>query len=157
LWWLAEVNALQHAQVNLNEIYLRTLLGPIAPEYTLVIEQPAPGLRVGSPMPNNVTLAISFRSNTTGRSGRGRNYVVGLVEADVANNEVNSGVVALWQAAYAKLFVGEGYITSAVWSIYSRQQGGEDRLSGVLYPIFTVVATDPVVDSQRRRLPGRGK
>jgi hypothetical protein len=44
-----------------------------------------------------------------------------------------------------------------VWCIVSRFSGGQPRTAGEVYPVIAALVTDNVADSQRRRLPGRGR
>lgn len=156
-WYTAAIRPLQGNTVNLNEIYLRSLAGAVAAEYTTVVPQPSPGTRIGTPLPNNVTLAVSFRTGTTGRSARGRNYILGLVESDVDFNEVGGPVTEDWQDAYNELTTAGGAVPGYTWIVYSRRTAGAPRPTGVAFTIVTATIVNNIVDSQRRRLPGRGR
>ena len=107
-------------------------------------------------LPNNATLAIKFLTASRGRSARGRNYWVGLTENDVLNNTVNPVVVAAMIAAYQEL-LDAGTITEGAWSVVSRTLDGDPRNPGIAQLVTGVTVTDATVDSQRRRLPGRGR
>lgn len=127
---------------------------------------PATGSEVGaesSPgLPGNVSITISFRTANRGRSFRGRNYWVGLTEATVAANEVTSARIGEIISCYvAVVAVAEGEGWNHV--IASRYSGVDSdgkpipRANGVMTVVTTYIVVDTHVDSQRRRLSGRGQ
>jgi hypothetical protein len=81
--------------------------------------------------------------------------LLGLTENDVAGNQLNSIVQAAFVAAYEEL-LDPAVITVGEWSVASRFTNNEPRTTGISAPVTAVQATDNIVDSQRRRLPGRG-
>jgi len=105
--------------------------------------------------PGNVSLAISFRTSEAGRSGRGRNFVAGLVDLRDGNSlldDVYAGqVVTAWQGLRT---LG----SDAGWGqvVVSRFHAHAARTTGVVFPITSTLMVDRTIDSQRRRLPGRG-
>lgn len=113
------------------------------------------GVLLDPQLPNNDTLAISFRTGVAGRSFRGRNYIIGLTTAQVTRNIVNPDVLSILLAAYEALPTA----VSPDWAhvVVSRKSGGLWRTEGVATPVASYVVTDNIVDSQRRRLPGRGR
>jgi len=106
-------------------------------------------------LPGNVTVAISFRTESRGRSYRGRNYFIGLGEGSVTNDTVNSGIVTALVDAYEALAASVAAL-GAVHVVVSRVSGGVERETGVTTPV-TAYRVDSTVDSQRRRLAGRGR
>lgn len=113
------------------------------------------GTRTSPGLPTNVTLSIKFLTGLAGRAKRGRNYFAGLTEDQVTGLAVIGSNVTNILAGYQAVFdvmAGESY----TWVVASRalvdpEVGGE----GDIYQI-TSFATDGFVDSQRRRLAGRG-
>lgn len=106
-------------------------------------------------VPNNVTFCVTHRTQSRGRSFRGRSYVVGLAEGNVLNSRLGPIAVAGIVAAFEDLRAavqGDGLPMVVV----SRVANGVPRTTGVATPITECVSVDNVVDSQRRRLPGRG-
>lgn len=117
---------------------------------------PAPGTNSGSAMPNNVAACISLKSTSRGRSARGRSYIPGIPhEALIAPSEINATYAAALVTAWTEV-LGAG--ADAGWSpvVASRFTGGAARTTGVTFPIVTIAMFDNILDSQRRRLPGRG-
>lgn len=156
-WWVANLEAITGTHVTLREVYAVDLTTETSPTATHT-ETPAPaGDYTGTPLPNNVTLAVSFRTPGRGRSSRGRWYVVGLTETSLSSTlgqTVNvtyaAGVLDAFVALDAALPIGW---THVVCSFYTE---GAPRSAGVAIPITNYLLTDLTIDSQRRRLPGRG-
>lgn len=111
----------------------------------------------GEAAPNNCTMAVSFRTSLSGRSNRGRNYVPCLTNSQVTGNNIDTTWAQSVVDAYAQLLFGGGALPAGwVWVVVSRFTGGLPRVAGTFQEVFSVLVTDLVVDSQRRRLPGRG-
>jgi hypothetical protein len=108
-------------------------------------------------LPNNVTLSVSFRTGLTGRSYRGRNYWLGLTEPEVTNNVVSPSRTAAITAAYAGMMGNDAVVGGWHWGVYSRRHLNADRETGLFTAVTSIVIVDAQVDSQRRRLPGRGR
>jgi len=115
------------------------------------------GTLTGNTLPNNNSLTITFNTSNRGRSYRGRNFWPLLVEADVTNNEVSEGRANNIRGVYS-LMVGSDEVSSGwTWGVFSRIQNKVQLTNGVFTPIQSVKYTDRIVDSQRRRLPKRGR
>jgi hypothetical protein len=114
-----------------------------------------PGGVAGAALPNNVALVVKFLTAARGRSGRGRNYFPGLTEANVVANTVDASVANAIVDAYEQLLEA-GTITEGAWVVVSRFEDLAPRDPGISQLVTSVALTDRIVDSQRRRLPGRG-
>jgi hypothetical protein len=116
------------------------------------------GGSAGESMPNNVAPVVTFDTGQSGKSSHGRNYIPGIVNADVTINTISSTWAADIIAAYQALLPGGAFDPSPYfWSVLSRKSAGVTLLQAVAVPVLNVYFTDTTVDSQRRRLPGRGK
>lgn len=155
-WWTTHMKPLQANTVQLVEIGVRLLTTAISPAITYVPISPSFGTAGGASLPNNASLCVSFRTDLRGRSYRGRNYFIGLTEAQVTNNEVGTSVADDIQDAYAALLT-VAFDAGYSWVVVSRYSMNAPRVTGVATPITAVVIVDNTVDSQRRRLPGRGR
>jgi hypothetical protein len=118
----------------------------------------------GEAAPNNVAPAVSFRTGMAGRSFRGRNYIPGISNSSVVGNNVDAGWRDDILNGYSLLLPAGSVLPGTfVWVVASRFSGVDvdgkpiPRLAGIVTTITAVIFTDTVVDSQRRRLPGRGK
>lgn len=156
VWWNASYAAPLSSELSLREIYLTDLTRQDAATYTQAAPTPHPvGGDLDVAVPTNCALCVSFRSAARGRSARGRNYVPGLGEASVNQSRVSQTKVDAVKAAYQGLFTALGGLPWT-WVIVSRFTAGAPRPAGVVYPVTSVTIVDNVIDSQRRRLPGRG-
>lgn len=114
------------------------------------------------PMPNNVAYTISFKTGLSGRSFRGRNYIGGLPNTAITGNNIEAGTRTGLLDYYTTL-QALADSNGTPWVVVSRFSGVDPvtgapipRVTGVTTPILTVSTFDMTVDSQRRRLPGRG-
>lgn len=149
--WLSNIQGLQHAGVTLNSI----VCTDVEVEDGLQFENNVgtAGTREGAALPNNVTIAISFRTGFSGRSRRGRLYHMGLVEPDVTDNSVGVLVGAALLSNYGNFFSEIASTTTTQHVIVSYCNNGDWRTDALITPVASYVLTDTTVDTQRKRLP----
>lgn len=156
-WWDAEAQPYAASNVYLREVYCKSLHEANAAEGTYVFTPAAQGAATGDSLPNNVALALSLRTGLTGRSARGRWFWYGFVEGQVDASRVNPTTVGILQGAMTQLLTDISAL-GYQWSIVSFRTNNAPRVGGPVYfPVTDIVIVDSVVDSQRRRLPGRGQ
>lgn len=155
-WWNTEVRPFVAPQVSLVEIEVVDLTAGSNQGITVQTGLPIAGGSTVAALPNNVTLAIKKGTGLVGRSFRGRTYHIGLTETDVTNNTVIPGQVTNLRDAYDALRQPLGVAIPVNLCVLSEVSGGVQRDNGIC-TIVTGIGVDPVVDSQRRRLPGRGR
>jgi len=161
-WWEAEYAPLVSDGVQLREVVVTDMTTASSGQVSVAPATPAFGTQTSPDLPSNASLTVSFRTALRGRSFRGRNYLVGLTEDTNTGNIVNGAFIALVIDAYELLLSGGGALTAGEWVVASRFSGVDangdpiPRAAGVTTPIISVVVVDNVIDSQRRRLPGRG-
>jgi hypothetical protein len=157
VWWTNNVDTITTNQLSLREVYVKSLHEQNGPEASYSTGFPAPGLLTADPLPNSNSIVVSLRTGLTGRSARGRWFWQGLVEAQVDHNTVQSATLTAIDGAMENLktaITSLGYL----WVVVSFFNNGGPRSGGPVYfPITAVLFTDSTVDSQRRRLPGRGQ
>jgi len=107
-------------------------------------------------LPNNATLVCTLRTAQRGRSYRGRIYHIGLTEGQVVANTVVPGIITSLSLAYAQL-LNTANFGGCELAVLSRYNANAPRLIGVATPVIDTLFADPTIDSQRRRLPGRGR
>lgn len=128
---------------------------------------PAAGGDNSAPVPSDVAFVVSLRTGHRGRSFRGRNYIMGLNRDALGTtvNEVTPAYVNALLAAYTEIQAAAVSV-DWTWSVVSRYSGftivdgkkvPTPRAIGIATPVSDFVSVDNVVDSQRRRLPGRGR
>jgi len=110
----------------------------------------------GSALPGNVTVCTKFSSGLAGRSFRGRSYLVGL---PVGNNTGSANVL---DAGYAsdlddamEALIADITVDDRTFVVASFFHDNAPRTSAVLTEIVAA-SVDTNLDSQRRRLAGRG-
>jgi hypothetical protein len=156
-WWQASVGAYLVTALTFREVYLTDLSSQTAPTATVTTGLPATASVAQNPLPNNSAACISFRSAGRGRSSRGRNYVPGISEDSVVGNSITAATQANLIAGYADLMDAATYTDDWAWIVYSRFEDGLPRVEALTAPVDAVIFTDNIIDSQRRRLPGRGR
>lgn len=116
-----------------------------------------PGAETGDQLPNNCSMAVHFGTGSAGRSYQGRNYVPVLDRDDVVGNFIDAAWANNIVTAYQSLlFPGDIVPDGWIWVIISRVQGGVRPAEALFHEVSSVSVVDLVVDSMRRRLPGRG-
>lgn len=139
----------------LNRITVQDLTTSTGPSLDQPISPTQPGLLSGSPCPINATPVISHRTANRGRSYRGRTYLPGLAQSSQLNSTqigtaFQAGLITLaGQLASQLLLAGITHV------VVSKFTGGAPRITGLSTPVTTYIV-DQAIDSQRRRLLGRG-
>jgi len=114
------------------------------------------GAHTASPLSNNASLAVSRRSGFTGRGARGRIYLPPpsafyLTDDNHLSAAGSAGIVASLDAM-------DEAISATGWLpvIVHRVAAGVPLAEAVVFTLVEWVVVDLVIDSMRRRLPGRG-
>jgi hypothetical protein len=156
IWWTTLLSPALSQDISLREM-VTTDLSSVS---GFSVTQPAPtpnpvGGQAFPGAPGNVAFCVSFRTPNRGRSFRGRNYVAGLADSDITGNTLHTVRANEILSAYQGIpfsITGSGF----EWVVVSRFSGGVERPAGIATAITAVVIVDEFVDSQRRRLTGRG-
>lgn len=154
-WWNANLKPLQSSSVALLTVKATDLSSQIGPVVEDTTGLPIVGTGASGAVPNNVSVAIKLITANRGRSFRGRVFHVGLVNSVVTNNTVALATrTNLRNAWLAALTLG----TSPIWTLAvgSRYTNNAPRVTGLATEV-TDISVNAIVDSQRRRLPERGK
>jgi len=154
-WWVTEILPQLAPEWVMNVTYGRSLNSEAAPEFLDDTNQGDVSAQTSPGLPGNVCFTIKFLTGLTGRSYRGRNYISGLCENACTGNEILSfNAEALKDGYDALLVIQESF--DWVWVVLSRQQDNVILPNAIGAPITSVSYTDLFLDSQRRRLAGRG-
>jgi len=120
-----------------------------------LVSPPLGGGVSGTQLPNNVTYTVQFKTALRGRSFRGRNYVPGIPQTGISANNIDAtlrtGLLDFYDTV-RELALDN----TCLWVVVSRVADGVERTTGVTTPITGPATADSFLDSQRRRLPGRG-
>ena len=141
----------------LQRIRTRALDSASSPTEDYHLPVPRSGVAGGGTFPSNVTFAIKLATGLAGRSYRGRIFIPGVCGACVAGNQVTPGAQAQYLSSLGQL-ITQMAAHDSTWQlcVASRYNNGSWRDVGVCTPATGWVAVNSAVDSQRRRLPGRG-
>lgn len=155
-WWDTQFQPITSDTMSLVEVFVTDLTTDTSFTVSDTAGLPLTGASTTEALPANVAHCVSFRTAQRGRSARGRNYVAGMTEADTNGSLISSTIVADHVTAYTILLGAGAFVPGLEWVVVSRFHNGAPRVAGLAIPITNVLSVDAVVDSQRRRLPGRG-
>jgi len=155
-WWNTNIKEMCASTLSLQAIEVVDLTEGSGLGISVSTGLPISGTGTSPAMPNNVTLAIKKGTGLVGRSFRGRTYHPGLQEAQVTGNTVLSTVVDDLRDRYDLLREPLGALIPVNLCVLSEVENGDPRVTGICTPV-TGIGVDPIIDSQRRRLPGRGR
>lgn len=164
-WWNADLKSSCHPSLSLNQIVVKDMTTDTAPEVVYATGLPLVGTGSGGALPNNVTIAIQLITGLGGRSFRGRQYILGLMDSSLTTDRqsLTSGAVTAYLTAYNGLIssidggITPGLVVASFFHGVDVNHKPIPRTTAVLTPVASAVFSNTVVDSQRRRLPGRGK
>lgn len=119
---------------------------------------------ITSPVKSNQdTFCIKLNTALRGRSFRGRTYVLAVATNLYADaNSLSSSSVTTLVGHFTTLITDSG-IAGHPLGVLSRYSGVDangkpiPRAAGLLTDVISATATDNIIDSQNRRLPGRGR
>jgi len=153
-WYPANLSSVQASSVLFNRIKFTNLTSATAFSFEYTTGLPLAGSLPGAIMPNNVALVVKWTTANRGRSFRGRTYHLGLDETNVGGSSVVAGYATSLTTAYTnyRTLVVVPQPTLVVASFFSNNA---PRATATLTPIIGE-SVETVIDSQRRRLPGRG-
>jgi len=152
--WAARFKPVQAPDVELLYIEATALDTDSSPSVTLAVG--VAGTASGVSFPGGTTLAIKFSGGVSGRSGRGRMYWIQLHTAQISGDQVTSADVAAIVGLVSDFFDDIETATGLTHVVTSYCHDGAWRTTASNTPVVNYIATDNNVDSQRRRLAGRG-
>jgi hypothetical protein len=155
-WDAATGYQFRHTTAQLVRIRSKALDTNTSPLEDYFLPTPRGGAVGGNAVPLNVAFCVKLATGLAGRSYRGRWYL-----GNLGTPQINDAghILALTVAAYppaldalrAALLAG-----GHTQVITSYRNNGAWRTTAVNTPVTAAVAVDNAIDSQRRRLPGRG-
>lgn len=151
-WVLSEMLPLHCQNVFFTDVHLVDVSQPNGVEFTHTVN--AAGTDTSVPRSNNAALCVTLRTAQSGRSFRGRKYMFGLTRLNGTAVSWAAGTVVgalgAWESLYDQL-----QTNNTPLAVRSTHANKAPRARGVLTLVETITA-DSSVDSQRRRLIGRG-
>jgi hypothetical protein len=155
-WWTTVYRLTSTAQVALAAVQVRLYdpLNPLAVD--IPVSPPVAGTRGTTAEAGNVSVAMSERTGLAGRAFRGRIFAPCVGESDVTiTDTLISAAVVLFGNAIANLVFG-ALPAGNILHIFHRPGLVPKPRDNTSTPVITYVV-ESLVDSQRRRLSGRGK
>lgn len=153
-WRIAELRPLYATSVVAQAWQVTSLATITSPSITVPVTVSAAGLESPPTVPNNSTLTCTFYTDLRGRSYRGRNYFPGMcMNQLVSSTEADPAFAVALADAYSE--INTNLPVGFVHCVLSYQNGGVARSSAARTPV-TSYASEVRLDSQRRRLEGRG-
>ena len=167
-WWNDDYSDNLSVDIGLSSVAARSMQAEDAPGVEIGAPPLSVGLGLGPAMPGNVALVVKHTTGLTGRNRRGRSYVAGLQEGTVDGNVVQTPVrdaVVLSFGELRNALIAAGYV-HVVASFYdgftlvdfpdgTTRKVPTPRSAALTTPVEAYLA-DLTIDSQRKRLAGRG-
>jgi len=154
-WWNTEIEPNVSNQVEARSIIGTSQHVANGPQHTTAFAPGSVGQLTSPSMPSGTTVAVSWRTGFSGRSFRGRTYHVGLVEGQIVGNEIDGATHSLLVGNYVQLVTDLAVVDTPL-VVASRYTNNAPRVTGIATVILSVIL-DTFIDSQRRRLAGRGR
>lgn len=142
--WLA----VHGTNYRLDNIVCTDISSPSGASVTTAVPGPTNvGTIAGSPLPNNVALAVSWRTGLAGRRNRGRSFIGGLT-ANAASADLAASTFVTDLATLATSLISTSFAGGFDFGVTSKLD--------VATKIITGFVIEAILDSMRRRLPTRG-
>lgn len=154
-WWNTTAKVSFSSQMALTQVTVTNQDAANAEQYVKIVSPAVAGGAGAASVPNNAACCVTLRTALRGRNYRGRMYFAGIPTTSVTDSVTFllafiSGVLTALSSLKTTI---EGL--GAVWVVVSKYFNKTPRAQGLVTPI-TAVAADTFIDSQRRRLSGRG-
>lgn len=154
-WYSAHYRNCISIACALTQIQIRKLDPDDPLAYDTPVNPPIAGTLAGQASPGNASLTMSFRTGLAGRRFRGRIYNPSLSDALTGDDDrVASTLVNTMAVAAIDLI--SGAISGALLGIFHAPKETPTPWDNTIHEVVSAVVEN-VVDSQRRRLPGRGR
>ena len=154
-WYTTYLKGNLSGAIALTDIVCTAIHSITAPQHTRIISPGEAGTAGASSLGLGEAMVVTLRTALRGRNYRGRTYlpgVGGLYRVDPGSISTTGTSQIL--AAMAKL-IDVPTMGTHVLVVPSRFTGGLPRVNGVANAV-TAISMDNFLDSQRRRLVGRG-
>lgn len=154
-WFVESLSPWLSQAVSLVGIKITDMSAADGPTLLYNTYMPLNGLDTNTPLPSNVSLAVKLNSTYRGRNSTGRQYLVGVPNGVQTGNTISPtyqvGVKTAYEALITALTGGD-FALSVVSYVIAGVLRGEGLKS-----IIASISVDSILDSQRRRLTGRGR
>lgn len=139
-------------QLAMGQVEVFDLSEEFAPKFVSLDEVGTLGAKAADSVPNNTSPVISHRTAATGRSGRGRNYIPGISEADEGLGKLQSTFRDALLIAWGN-FITDIAVTGWEEQVAQRFLDGVQLTTGVMRPVVTEIMTLQLGTQRRRQVP----
>lgn len=154
--WIANLLPLLSEDLDLISARATDLSSSSAPTVQVFAAAGTDGAVPTPSIPLNAAQVITHRTIARGRSYRGRTYLCGFPQTQLANpGQLYTSFLANLLPAFGEAMDDIEASGTCTHVVVSRQHDGVPLLTGIC-TVVDAYTTDPYLDSQRRRLVGRG-
>ena len=156
-WDNTSGKTVRHAATGLARIKTKALDAVGSPLEDFALVTPRLGTSGAGSLPNNVTACIKLSTGKSGRSYRGRLYVIGVGTTNLITGSQSltstyaTAVLNSFTALKTQLLTGGHTL-----GVLSYRADGDWRTTALFTAATGWVWADVILDSRRNRLPGRG-
>lgn len=154
--WTSTVGLVTSTQAQLLTVIADNMAVEAGEHYEVTPTSPIMGGDSAAPLPNNCSFKLRFGTGLRGKSYRGGIYHSGMTEAFVTKSELASVKATAIRDAWDNLTSQMAHDSSSNLGIVSYCHARVWRTTAIASNVVSIDYADLVVDSQRRRLPGRG-
>lgn len=157
-WWNLNVQAFTMATYVMSEIVV-TQLAENGLQTIWTAGLPQSGSVTGDGLPLSIAACVTLSTGRAGRAGRGRQFIGCLGEGASSGSRFTPQFVIAVNTAFENLvsLPATGGLGNYDLVVYSTELNKTRRAVGLASPVTSAYLRDNIVDSQRRRLPGRGR
>lgn len=154
-WEHGSAVAMRNTSTILTNIIVRDLTSESAGAIEHTPTTSVTGVQTSAALANNVTVAVKWTTRLHGRSFRGRSYHIGMYLTAVSGNQLTTVANGDFQSRYDALRTQLETIAGISFVVLSFAHNKFWRDTALATRIIQC-SIDPNLDSQRRRLAGRG-
>jgi len=156
-WDSATGKQIRSSTVTLVRIRCKALDSAGSPMEDYALPTPRPGTQAGNLWPGNVTWCVKKSTGLTGRSFRGRWYIVGLTTGSTGTTANQMSTVSgPFFLTWLNTLITNLATAGSTMVVVSYRTGHAYRSAGLPTTVTGFVAVDYNMDSMRKRLTGRG-
>lgn len=154
--WSANIMDVLNQSVQFLRVESRGMRAQADITTTSIVSPARFGEDTSPALPGNVAFCVTHTTGLTGRSNRGRTYFGGLGEARVSGDTILQPIADI---LVSYLFALRSAAAAVGWEhvVVSLYSNNAPRATGVTIPVTGYRYADRTLDSQRRRLRGRGQ
>jgi hypothetical protein len=157
-WWGLNAQGLTRADYVMRSVTV-TQMALDGLQTISTVDLPLSGSLVGDALPLNVAACVTLSGDRSGKAGRGRYYLGCLGESQTVGSRFTPAFVLACNQAFESFPILDDLTGPGTFNlvVYSTEFNKLPRTVGLATRVTSAFLRDNIVDSQRRRLPGRGR